>query len=363
MKKRKKVKKALILSIIFVILLAITSIHFIMKNIYNQDRINENKLKQLGYSSSDITIIVNNENYLNYALNNQYESNLISLINNKNFKFEYLNSYLNYLKDNEKVPIDDAIYLINNDINYAYSEELMNIVKTKYFLKNRLERYINYQDKNNKLDEAEIIKRVNSNIDYNFYTNIETSDVSFGYLLICNKHYKLSSTYTGNLVTMDNAYSRKNGAQLDSKAYEAFKALSDAAKNEGLYILNQSAYRSYSNQESIYNNYLNNKGRTWTDKWSARPGHSEHQTGLALDVGTYTTIELDDFEFTKEFTWMQNNAYKYGFILRYPDGKEYITGYGYEPWHYRYVGVDAATTIQNENITYEEYYAYYVLKK
>lgn len=363
MKKKKRTKKLLILTSIFVILIAIISIYFIMKNIFNPNKINENKLKELGYSSSDITTILNNEDYLNYALSNEYESNLISVINNKNFKIEYLDSYLSYLKDNDKAPIDDAIYLINNDINYTYSKGLMNIVKEKYFLKTRLERYINYQNKNNSLNNNEIIKRVNSDVDYEFYTNIQNSDVSFGNLLICNKHYKLSSTYTGNLVTMDNKYTRKSGSQLDNVAYEAFKNLSDAAKDEGLYILNQSAYRSYSSQQSIYNNYLNTKGRTWTDKWSARPGHSEHQTGLALDVGTYTTIELDDFEFTKEFTWMQNNAYKYGFILRYPDGKEYITGYGYEPWHYRYVGVDAATIIQNENITYEEYYAYYILKK
>lgn len=333
-----------------------------MKYINDPNRINQNKLKELGYKDSEIVIILKNDDYLKYALNNKYERNLISLINNSDFKIEFLESYIKYLKENN-APIEDTIYLVNNDINYTYSPELINIVKAKYFLKTRLDRYMNYLKNNISLDINEIIKRVNSNIDYDFYTNIENSDVSVNYLLICNKHYKLSNTYTGNLVTMSSTYSRRGGAQLDSVAYEAFKSLSDAARSEGLNVVNQSAYRSYSNQESIYNSYLSSKGRAWTDKWSARPGHSEHQTGLALDVATYTTVALDDFKNTKEFTWMQNNAYKYGFILRYPDGQEYITGYGYEPWHYRYVGVDAAKIIHDENITFEEYYAYYILKK
>ena len=90
------------------------------------------------------------------------------------------------------------------------------------------------------------------------------------------------------------------------------------------------------------------------DVASARSGHSEHQTGLAVDVSDIT-LDYDNFEKTKEFTWMKNNAYKYGFILRYPKAKFHITGFKYEPWHYRYVGNVVAQIIHSKNITLEEY--------
>ena len=95
------------------------------------------------------------------------------------------------------------------------------------------------------------------------------------------------------------------------------------------------------------------------DLKAARPGYSEHQTGLALDITT-RLAEDEEFVNTEEFSWLKENAHKYGFILRYPEGKENITGYSYEPWHYRYVGIDVATKIYNENITFDEYYAYYI---
>ena len=359
--KRKKHKKYINFSI-YVVLFFIICITFIMKNLM-KNPLAEMKLTEIGYKENEIKIIMNNDEYLQYALNHQYNSKFVDLLKNDNFKIEYLEAYLDYINDNKEAPLEDVIYLINNDITYSYSELLMNFSKAKYFLKTRIKRYMDYYDQYSSLSIDEIIKRVNSDIDYPFYTNIENSDTSFGYQLICNKHYKLASTYTGNLVTMSNTYSRVGGAQLDSTAYEAFKKLSDDARKNGLNIVNQSAYRSYNTQNIIYNDYIKTKGQNWTDKWSARPGHSEHQTGLALDVATYTTKALNDFLYTNEFKWMIENAHKYGFILRYPDKEEYITGYSYEPWHYRYVGIDAATTIYNEKITFEEYYTYYVLKK
>lgn len=354
--------KKINISIIFITLFIIICISFIMKNILKYP-LGEKKLKEIGYAENEIELIMHDDSYLHYALNHYYDDNFINLLKVEEFKIEYFESYINYMKNNNRAPVSDVVYLINNDINYEYSKTLMDFTEAKYFLKTRIERYMKYYEKNTSLSINEIIKRVNSDIDYGFYTNIENTDTSYGILLICNKHYKLSSSYKGNLVYMSGTYTRVGGAQLDSTAYEAFKKLSDAARSKGLNIVNQSAYRSYNTQYSIYNSYLANKGQTWTDKWSARPGHSEHQTGLALDVATYTTKALGDFAYTNEFTWMKDNAHKYGFILRYPNGQEYITGYGYEPWHYRYVGVDAATTIYNENITYEEYFAYYVLKK
>ena len=111
--------------------------------------------------------------------------------------------------------------------------------------------------------------------------------------------------------------------------------------------------RDYSYQEKLWNSYSNSKGENWADSVAARAGFSEHQTGLALDIVTYGST-MNNFENSDEFKWLSKNAYKYGFILRYPKGKEHITGYKYEPWHYRYVG-DIASTIYNRNITLEEY--------
>ena len=92
------------------------------------------------------------------------------------------------------------------------------------------------------------------------------------------------------------------------------------------------------------------------DRYSARPGYSEHQTGLAVDINTTST----SFEHSRQFKWLQKHAHEYGFILRYPKGKEWITGYAYEPWHYRYVGEDVAKIIYKEGITYEQYHAKYI---
>ena len=125
----------------------------------------------------------------------------------------------------------------------------------------------------------------------------------------------------------------------------------DAQKEEiSLKII--SGYRSYSRQQTLYNNYVKRDGKKEADRYSARAGHSEHQTGLAFDVNSLE----QSFGETKAGKWLSDNCYKYGFILRYPKGKEDITGYMYEPWHFRYLGTKAAELYNNGNwITLEEY--------
>jgi D-alanyl-D-alanine carboxypeptidase len=114
-----------------------------------------------------------------------------------------------------------------------------------------------------------------------------------------------------------------------------------------------SGYRSYATQTSVYNNYVSQYGQASADTFSARPGYSEHQSGLAID---FSPIDVS-FASTAQFTWLTHNAYRYGFVLRYPEGKTYITGYTYEPWHWRYVGVTTATDMHNRGIpTLEDYY-------
>lgn len=143
---------------------------------------------------------------------------------------------------------------------------------------------------------------------------------------------------------------------------EAAKALekmcNDAKENANLNIFLGSGYRSPERQNEVYAAEIKNEGEVGK-QYVAVPGHSEHQTGLAVDLTCKSMKFLleENFEDTKEGQWLINNAYKYGYILRYPKGKENITGYNYEPWHYRYVGVELSSYIHENNLTLEEVYS------
>ena len=162
-------------------------------------------------------------------------------------------------------------------------------------------------------------------------------------------------TYVNNVLVANKTYSLPasyNPGDLLSECAKAFKAMQSAASSEGLSIWNASGFRSYELQESLYNRYAARDGKEAADRYSARPGHSEHQSGLAIDLNEITNA----FKDTKEGKWVAENCHKYGFILRYPQGKEAQTGYMYEPWHIRYVGVDTATAIYNSGLCLEEYF-------
>lgn len=157
-------------------------------------------------------------------------------------------------------------------------------------------------------------------------------------VLVANKTYGLPSSY--------------NPGDLLPECAGAFSTMQADAAAKGLNIYNASGFRSYSLQNDLYTRYSNRDGKAAADRYSARPGHSEHQTGLALDLNDITSA----FANTAEGIWVAENCWRYGFILRYPQGKEAQTGYMYEPWHIRYVGVDAATKIYQSGLCLEEYY-------
>lgn len=147
--------------------------------------------------------------------------------------------------------------------------------------------------------------------------------------------------------------------EVNGETATALEALNAAAKNEGIHFIVASAYRSYDNQATTYQSVVNGYGQAEADRQSARPGYSEHQTGWAADLGALNgecRIELC-FGDTPEGKWLAANAYKFGFIIRYPDGKENITGYLYEPWHVRYVGRVLSEEMHRTNIqTLEEFF-------
>lgn len=169
---------------------------------------------------------------------------------------------------------------------------------------------------------------------------IETSDglTYVDGVLIANKTYSLPESY--------------NPGGLLPECEEAFAVMKRDAAAKGLNIYVSSGFRSFASQKSIYNRYVSRDGRALADTYSARPGHSEHQTGLAIDLNTIT----QSFGKTKEGRWVAEHCHEYGFILRYPEGKSHITGYCFEPWHLRYVGVETATKIAQSGLCLEEYY-------
>ncbi len=234
--------------------------------------------------------------------------------------------------------------------------------KLSYYRKENDTRYRAYRKLNPSLTTEQIVTEVNIGLDNPYYTNdILVENLNSQYILV-NKYNYLSKDYIpADLQEISSQYSAKNMLYLVSYAKDAFEEMAKAAKQENLTVLAMSTYRSYDYQEQLYNNYVKQDGKENADTYSARPGYSEHQTGLAVDVcngkESYT-----NFEVTQEFIWMQENAYKFGFILRFPKDKVRETGYSYESWHYRYVGKEIAEFIHNHNITYEEYYVQNIQK-
>ena len=188
------------------------------------------------------------------------------------------------------------------------------------------------------------------------YTIYEIDGVTYidGYL-IANKTYFLPSTYYP-LDTHTNAKNQPNTCNdcINNTAYKAWKQMKADASSLGLSINITSGYRPYNTQKTIYNRNVAKDGQAKTDTYSARPGSSEHQSGLAFDLNSIS----DAFANTNEGKWVNSNCYKYGFIIRYPKGKQDITGYKYESWHLRYVGTDLSYKLYNNGnwLTMEEYF-------
>ena len=187
-----------------------------------------------------------------------------------------------------------------------------------------------------------------------FYKNIKFIDNPNDLLVLVNKNNQLNQSFIPHDLESISLNFANADKYMRKDAKEAFEKLSNDAKKIGYRIIAVSAYRDYNYQMELFNYYVEEKGLDYALLCSAKPGHSEHQTGLAVDVEG-SNKSYDDFEKSDEFDWMKENAHKYGFILRYPKNKEHITGFKYEPWHYRYVGINVATYLYQNNLTLEEY--------
>ena len=224
---------------------------------------------------------------------------------------------------------------IENKDKVNDTKELTELEKAKkdlaYYKDEYEDAYKEYREKNKDLSIEKVIINVNIGLNYDYYTHTKaTKDLNTNTILV-NKYNYLTEDYVPeNLQTVDKKYSSKT-LQLVDYAKEAFEELSEAASKENYTVLAMSSYRSYQYQYNLYNRYVNTDGIEAADTYSARPGYSEHQTGLAVDV--YNGKKgFANFEKTKEYNWMQDNAYKFGFILRFPKDKVLETGYQYESW-------------------------------
>lgn len=245
----------------------------------------------------------------------------------------------------------------NIDVKEYFLKEKYNNVSSYInalnFIPKNISRYVNYYNKNQNMTYDNIILNVNMNLDYDFYTNVNTLHNYLDITTLVNKYNKLPDNYEiDDLVTLDNEYSKK-GEKVREVIYNDLKKMFDDAKKDNINLDVISGFRTNEKQDTLFNNSIKKNGLDHALIYSAKPGYSEHQLGLAIDINS---VE-ESFKNTNEYKWLKNNSYKYGFIERYPEGKEKITGFGYEPWHYRYLGVDVATKIFTENITYEEYVA------
>jgi len=189
-------------------------------------------------------------------------------------------------------------------------------------------------------------------------TDEEISDMDI--LILVNKTYTLASDYEPADLAPIKYYAedRSPAARfMRQEAADHFHEMIEAAAADGYTIVMTTAYRSYGFQSTLWNNYVARDGEEAASKYSARPGTSEHQTGLAADVSAASVnfALTQDFGATEEGKWLAENAHKYGFILRYTKEGEEITGYMYEPWHFRYVGEDVAKEIHELGCTLEEY--------
>ena len=296
------------------------------------------------------------------------------------FKDKYFNNYakIKYIKQ------EHLIENINKLLKVGYSNHEINIIlshgtdksvsefakrdKVHYleeffsydFAKlENYDRYVQYSDESGE-NELETILHINLNLDKPDYEDAyEVKDFTIDMLI--NKHRYLGEDFEPNdLTDIPAEYAAENDFKCSRLALNAFIEMNNAATKDGYSLIINSAYRSYQDQVDLVELYRNSYGDSYVEKYVAYPGFSEHQTGLAFDIGSR---RVNVFANSKEFVWMKDNAYKYGFVMRYDERYQDLTGFRKEPWHYRYVGKEIAKYVyEHNNMSLEEYFVLFLDK-
>ena len=383
MKKRKRKinKKRILILILFLLITLSIGIYLIVP-------------KRYGYQKDVINVFKEDNYYEKIKETKKYSKTLETAVIENNYKKEYFDEYLdiNYVEENNFINNINKLLDLgykNKDINTfyekvpksidvitsnKYDKNIINYISLDYFKEENLDRYIKYDFIDTKsVYDTTILKEkynyedtvtfVNAYLDKDYYSNdIPLSKDKASKLdVIVNKYYKLDKDYEPEDLTIINSKFASGTQKLRKEAADKFEEMASDMLKENLKIYAGSTYRSYSYQEGLYNRYVKKDGFKEAETYSARAGYSEHQLGLAVDIvnGKWNYLSEGD----KEYTWLINNSYKYGFILRYPHESEYITGYVFEDWHFRYLGIDLATKVYESKLTYDEYIARDMLKE
>lgn len=383
MKKRKRKinKKRILILILFLLIILSIGIYLIVP-------------KRYGYQKDVINVFKEDNYYEKIKETKKYSKTLETAVIENNYKKEYFDEYLdiNYVEEENFINNINKLLDLgykNKDINTfyekvpksidvitsnKYDKNIINYISLDYFKEENLDRYIKYDFIDTKsVYDTTILKEkynyedtvtfVNAYLDKDYYSNdIPLSKDKASKLdVIVNKYYKLDKDYEPEDLTVINSKFASGTQKLRKEAADKFEEMASDMLKENLKIYAGSTYRSYSYQEGLYNRYVKKDGFKEAETYSARAGYSEHQLGLAVDIvnGKWNYLSEGD----KEYTWLINNSYKYGFILRYPHESEYITGYVFEDWHFRYLGIDLATKVYESKLTYDEYIARGMLKE
>ena len=374
-RKRKKNNKKMILILIIVIILILSLVYILMP-------------KNYGYNKKAIEVFKENDLYEQIKDKKIYSKTLEEAINQNSFNKEYFLEYLDIKYIDDKDFISNINKLLNlgyssKDINAIYekipnsvsiistskyNKDIINIMNLSYFRIDNLKRYLDYDIMEVKsiydisnikkdFNYEDVVTYVNANLDKEYYSSdnlISNEDASKIDVLV-NKYHKLDENYEpSDLTIIDSKYA--SGTQkLRKEAQIKFEEMASDMAKENLKIYAGSTYRSYTYQKGLYDRYVKKDGFAAAETYSARSGYSAHQLGLAVDIvnGKWDYLSEND----KEYDYLVKNSYKYGFILRYPRGSEYITGYMFEDWHFRYLGIELATKVFNSGLTYDEYIA------
>ena len=325
------------------------------------------KLKDLGYDKVTIKEI-QSQKLTDTILTHKYYSNyLADSIRNKSLNKDYLSLYASISSDRTLEAKDFLLY--NRLLDKGYEEDqLDNLFNNLTFYELTPLLVFDYQ-----WDENPYIEDCKNHRDTNSETSFTLSD---SYLVryklkkdantthsdtLVNSTYTLSSDYVPSSLTDISTQYAVAGIQLDAQAAEAFTSFAQAGVSASHNFYATTGYISYEIQDSAYNSFLTRMTSSEADKISIRPGHSEHQTGLAVNVAaTFETSVA--FQDTETYQWLCETCTDYGFIQRYPAGKETITGISDELGHFRYVGKDLAKKIKDSSLTFDEYYCLYLAK-
>ena len=354
-KKKLRLKLPFKILLLVIILILVVALYFPIRNIF--------KLVGHNYSlSSSVEIL--SLNIYDDVISKDYSKTLDKTIKDKDFIKDNYKSYMdikyynrsNFLKNVNKLlalkyTVDD-INNINSKVSDGFYSKLFDehindisdYLTVKYFKEENFDRYRKY-----------------FNGDYEKTVLYDTTLTNkFSTTMLVNKYHGVSDKFKApDLVQISEDCSIDDQNLMYNEAAKAFEKMCRDARKQGYDILANSTYRDLKAQQKTWDIYLKLYGIKYNEKYVTRPGYSEHHTGLAVDIKSKNS---NIFKESKEYQWTLENSYKYGFIHRYPEDKINITGISSEAWHFRYVGVDIATYIYKNNLSYEEYYAMFLDK-